>query len=350
MSRPNTRIARIARVRYPERPAALDAVGGPVLSPGPAAIDFTDGSAARLPPPAAAAAALLEALRDAGEPAYLMMEGDTIRRVFAPIVGRVDRCTEGEGGRLQIGIDASPRALWLRLVDDYSAGLRPVLSRALDSREVLLVAANRRGEVVDAEPASPEDALLAPDFTAVGAEPLDRIPTATVAPADLDDLFALVAAHDCRRRPPSPCIPFDYPDTGCDARAHKMCEVLGDHGIVAGKVWVFDGPEARTVNVPGCVVQWFWHVAAFVRVAGETGTAAVRVLDPSVHTESVSLGRFRAGLGVRASAVRFSAMAIYQMGQDGRGVTALPGQSDKDLPKYRACAALRRPPPPYGPC
>ena len=97
-------------------------------------------------------------------------------------------------------------------------------------------------------------------------------------------LFDLVAKANCPKqkfRPASAplCIPFMYPEGGCHARAHRMCHLLLERGVRAGKIWLFP-KEARKVftkNAPDFSVNWVMHVATIIDVAG-----TLLVLDPSL--------------------------------------------------------------------
>lgn len=86
----------------------------------------------------------------------------------------------------------------------------------------------------------------------------------------------------------STCIPFNYPEEGCQGRAAYMCAELHQLGIDSGKIWCFPAPDSRLVvptkNAPCGEASWIQHVAALVRVGNVT-----IVIDPSVPGESPTL-------------------------------------------------------------
>lgn len=233
---------------------------------------------------------------------------------------------------------------------------RPASSAVLNlmpagvSHDVVMVAPDSYGRVLNAAVA-PQFAPQAPEFAGAGAEDLTALATAVLPEASLPAVFTSMAGLACTPALPDDCLPFDYPNQGCESRSHWMCQLLEAEGHTLGKVWVFNFPEADTANHPCCHIKWHWHVAPFLRIEGEPDPiAAVRVLDPSLHpTGFVTLTAFLAGLGRTLAAVRFSDAKYFQMGFDGRGSLENLNQAADYLAIYRAKARSRGPQPPY-PC
>ena len=156
-----------------------------------------------------------------------------------------------------------------------------------------------------------------------------------------------VANSACAVAPPATCIPFDYPDTGCNARAHRVGTILADHNIESGKVWLFDeGMRIATRNFQaGCTIGWFYHVAPYIRVRGR-GQGSARVLDPALFPDgAVSVAEFLSGLHSQEQP-QYTRHKVYQLGPTG-GALEDPGQCDDDLQCFRQAAADRDPQPPY---
>lgn len=349
MPRPNTLAGMIAGVAsLPGSPDSTLTSTGPEAQ-GSWRVAFESGEGAVLPSDANPLDHdALELMRAQRRPAYVTVSDGLITSVDFGIVGRVSRAEAQVDGRLAVEIDASPLPFTVSAGEDNSS-IREFLSRAHADRQVVMVRAPQRGLIVDAD-AAPEEAWpLAPAFGPDGARPVGSIVVAALSKAGRDDAFRRVREHDKRAGPVHPCIPYDYPDTGCDARAHRMFEVLRDEGIVAGKVWVFDGPQTRTPNFPGCDIAWVWHVAIFVRADGERN-GDVHVIDPSLHSRELTLSGFLAGLQSTRARVLFSVGAFYKVDRDGRGVRPSASQCENDLAQYRLEAARRPSQPPYGRC
>ncbi len=105
-------------------------------------------------------------------------------------------------------------------------------------------------------------------------------------------------------------IEFNYPQGGCQQRAHIMSVMLAKKfNIQHGKVWLF-APitmhvhDARTLFVadknqitPNNVVEWNYHVAPVVQV-NDGNTTSVMVIDPSTNTNAPQLlADWFAGIG-----------------------------------------------------
>jgi hypothetical protein len=75
-------------------------------------------------------------------------------------------------------------------------------------------------------------------------------------------------------------IPFGYIVDGCYARAHIMNEILGDHGLANGKIFLFGHLSARNSLFPRGV-HWGYHVAPLVPVDDGAGVE-LRVVDPAI--------------------------------------------------------------------
>jgi Glutaminase len=109
-------------------------------------------------------------------------------------------------------------------------------------------------------------------------------------------LFAFLAQKTCPLPINSSCLPFRYPDDGCQGRAHLMCRDLltassggsGLPNVVSGKIWRHhtvdrQAYEVATSNSPECKVNWLFHCAPLIRLTDNT----LRVLDPALFNEPV---------------------------------------------------------------
>lgn len=288
-------------------------------------------------------------------PVYVTTSADRIESVRNPIVGRVTRFARGPSGRAAVDLDASAQTLYLPL--DGNDRIEQTLESAVGTTRVIWVVSNSLGMVIDADAAGPELEHLAPAFVATGAQSLNDIDVARVTAETLPLMFAAATATSCGVPPTGGCVPFNYPNRGCEARAHRMCQLLAAQGVTAGKIWIFDFPRATTSNFALCEIRWVWHVAAFVRSTDGDGLESVLVIDPSIDDTSVMrLSDYLQRVHCNTSSLRFSSARFYQVGADGRGsferhdFTRSGSQCEDDLEAYREEAAARNPQPPYAHC
>lgn len=326
----------------------IDGVAAAPPSPAALKVTFSTGEAATLIPAAPPYARfLVEQFQGGTRPLYATTEQGAITTLRVPLIGRVVNYHELPDGSAEAGLDASPLAL---VLDAGDVVLRELLRKANGSDNVVIVAPDSYGRVLAAAVA-PAVAPQAPQFGPGGAEELPALAVATLPEAQLPAIFACMAGLACTPALPDDCFPFDYPNQGCESRAHEMCRMLDAEGHTLGKVWIFNFPATTTPNYPGCHIKWHWHVAPFLRVEGEADPiASVRVLDPSLHTQGfVTLEAFLAGLGRTTADIKFSAARYFQLGFDGRGSLENLDQAIQYLAIYRAKARSRDPQPPY-PC
>jgi hypothetical protein len=62
-------------------------------------------------------------------------------------------------------------------------------------------------------------------------------PLTTVSVRKANDLFTAISQENCDVNAMcGDCIPFLYPNDGCQARTHRMCQLLANLGVTAGKI------------------------------------------------------------------------------------------------------------------
>lgn len=288
----------------------------------------------------------LARLYERRRPAYITAVGDQVIEVTEPVVGRLTRVEPPEGGVIKVALDASPRAL---TVTDTPENQRIVdVLRNAGNRPVMLVASDANA-VVDIDLAPEAAWYLAPAFAPAGAEAIDNIEVSQLNSTELEDAWEIVADQDCRTSGAADCIPFDYPVTGCNDRAHAMCLLLEGVGVIAGKLWLFDRRMfAFTKNYDNsCRIGWEFHVVPYVRTSTKPGTLGIRILDPSLFTGPVSFKGFIKALHSSSKKTMFSRAEFYQLDATGGGSRPWPDQMEDRLQEYREEAAKRNPQPPY---
>jgi hypothetical protein len=113
-------------------------------------------------------------------------------------------------------------------------------------------------------------------------------------------------------------IPFQFQDRGCEARAHKMVQLLEEKGILAGKV-VLQGKEENALQMttqyhPKGKVEWSFHMAPIIKVRTgkkkkikistgwfsseviEVDEVIDMVIDPSTSNGPITLKEWKASL------------------------------------------------------
>jgi Glutaminase len=89
------------------------------------------------------------------------------------------------------------------------------------------------------------------------------------------------------------CIPFQYCEDGCYARAHKMCWIINNtYHYSTHKIFSFAvGGYSLSVKAEkwgGCCINWWYHVAPLVNIKTPSGVKAY-VFDPAMFDQPVLL-------------------------------------------------------------
>lgn len=96
-------------------------------------------------------------------------------------------------------------------------------------------------------------------------------------------------------------IAFGYPQDGCYARAHIMCQRMLDAGLTPRKAWAFEDENYLVVKShDGKDVTWWYHVAPALSIRTPEGTVQDFVFDPSLFDGPVSLEEWGAIMSVTA--------------------------------------------------
>lgn len=115
----------------------------------------------------------------------------------------------------------------------------------------------------------------------------DRAPLITKT--ELDSIFKMLrdekALKDSKQR--SRRATWLFPDDGCYARAQLMIRLMKEKKLtLPAKIFAFGDLNADTPNHPDGAVNWWYHVAALVRVEKD-----YYVIDPSLEPEKPLLAQ-----------------------------------------------------------
>jgi hypothetical protein len=106
-----------------------------------------------------------------------------------------------------------------------------------------------------------------------------QVSATVLTPDEVERVFKTLAA--------TPNIPYQIPDDGCHARAHKMSMILEKMGITNVKIYTEGTLSVRTPRAPGGKVYWTYHVAPVVLTT--SGDKLIPMaLDPSLFDRPVT--------------------------------------------------------------
>ena len=256
----------------------------------PVEVEFANQQSASLNPAQPEAGFFLRALeasQRAGLAVCVDVAPDTgvIRDLWFPLDGRVLALFREQDGGLTLLLDSSPHPYTLGPQHPNRNTYEKMLVDAQLDDAPVHVTEDENGQVVDIR------RRLEPDILVCAAPP--PLPQArTVSRDRATQLFGMVANQSCDPANPSPdCIPFLYPDNGCNDRASAMCRILAQAGEMPLKIWNYalsrrEPLSVQTRNAPQCQVQWSYHVAVGlnVRFPGNDEPELL-VLDPSLFPE-----------------------------------------------------------------
>ena len=217
-----------------------------------------------------------------------------ITDLWFPVHGRVLGLFREPGGSLTIILDSSPRTYSLGAQHPNRKTYEQLLIEAqLDDAQVEVTEDDNAHVIHINRRVQPDDRLSA----ATTPAPQVR----TVSRDRATQLFGMVAGKTCHPANPSgDCIPFLYPDNGCNDRASAMCRILQQAGEMPLKVWNYaldrrDQLTVQTRNAPFCQVQWCYHVAVGLHVeSAESDDPELLVLDPSLFPGPVTAAEWQA--------------------------------------------------------
>lgn len=231
---------------------------------------------------------LLRRLQTVRRPTYLVLnrEGQLID-VRVPSIGRVTHLQPVAGGAWSVSVTGSSARFIIDRIQDPD---NFAFLEANATRGVAIVRDRRRGLDVHAIPSG--FVFTTPEFeelTMSGREVLEsttQLESIAVATRVFNDLLA----QSCPLlNQPAGCIPFRYPYDGCEARAHRMAEILWARPspITVGKAWQLGGGlRFDTDNAKCHFVEWDHHTAVFLRVK-VNGKSEVFIFDPSMFSTPV---------------------------------------------------------------
>jgi hypothetical protein len=227
--------------------------------------------------------------------AFLDIDRDTreLTLLAIPVTGGLGAVDQEPTGEVTVQVVGSSRIFVLRPTEPGFAGMRQILKDAFAEPAVVSIRLKPFSEeIADVrrvgpfeDPAKTEELKFDADLIATLPRFDERL---------IRKLFDFLVGEICDPlHVLQPCLPFHYPDDGCQGRAHVMCDKLLHASrkrpdlpdVISGKIWRHGLPkqtyEVATSNSPACKVNWLFHCAPIVHVTDGT----LRVLDPSLFDE-----------------------------------------------------------------
>lgn len=252
-------------------------------------VTFQNGRTLTLPSGSPYADDLLFAKR-AHRPALVKADGQVITFGGPAWISGVNRTQRVKQGLL-VFLRGRSSALLLQSRHHNFNQLSELFTSAVLARRVLAVAQAPATKIItDAIPSRTEA------FSGERIENLRQPPRLDLKPTTLARVktaiksFKRAECFPTRKGLPagSLCVPFNFPDDGCNARAAFMCDALKKRGIASGKVFCFAGSRAlltaKTGNAPCGRVSWIFHVATVVRIGD-----VEFVVDPALSKVHVTI-------------------------------------------------------------
>jgi hypothetical protein len=331
-------------------------------------VAFLDGSSAWLDPamPVWRRWAFgLSQLQRYGLLVYIEADPDTgvILDYEVPVTGRVVRLDRVPGGSYRIVIEGNFRVFMLSASNPHFKRFLEILERAReDGSAVVLTNRDDPNQIVDIRiPPPPPFATTVIEETPLCSQDAGEMPIVTEACRDA--MFALVSgAENCIPAAETPgCIPFLYPNSGCEARAHRMCQLISGQGVIPAKVFNYPAPgDILTVSTPNasqCVVYWAGHIAPVLQVDTGQGTTAIYVIDPSLFPSAVTLTEWLARQAgsyahylVSWQCYEPTVVPLGPWNTDPGSIAAPKSQTNVTLGECRGLLGRLHPPPPYSYC
>lgn len=227
--------------------------------------------------------------------AFLDIDRDTreLTALAIPTTGGIGALDEEPNGDVFVQLVGSSRIFVLKPAEPGFIAMRDTLRNA--AAEPAIVSVRMRqfsDEIVDVRRIGPFEGTQRTEGLLFG----DAL-VATLTPVDESvgrKLFDFLAGDICDPNAIlQPCMPFAFPDDGCQGRAHVMCQKLSTASeerpdlpdVLSGKIWrhgrLNEAYEVGTPNAPTCNVRWLFHCAPLIRLTDDT----LRVLDPALFKE-----------------------------------------------------------------
>jgi hypothetical protein len=286
---------------------------------------------------------MLRTLLDLKRPAYVELAAGTraVRRALIPRVGRVVAMTPRRAtGEFDIEVDESAAVLVAgtpTLDDPEPEKVVSFLRQALKDGQPRVITADPNSHVIlDAR--LPDHAIPPRMPCLAAAVPRDLITSLlSVEEKAVKDFFANLLQSECTLpKANGDCLPFQYPDDFCWAMASRICELLGQNDIAAGKAWLLGRLRFETPNAPGCVIEWSFHVAAFVRIGKTSDPNDVLIIDPAVFFDEgpTPLAEWRRRVHGDNATLLLSDHRPYRLNRSS-GICEHPGEAEGDLEMAR---------------
>lgn len=101
---------------------------------------------------------------------------------------------------------------------------------------------------------------------------------------ELQVVFDRILSYSCTNhsiKKIHPCIPFNYAEDGCFARAHAMRRIINEMGYECDKLFLYDDLNPK---INGNCYNWGYHVAIVLKVKNDKHQIKEVIIDPSLYS------------------------------------------------------------------
>lgn len=296
---------------------------------------------------------LLEAFQEIAEPVQVeATAGRTIAQLSLPLVTRVLAVQRDRSGHYHVRLDESAaRHTVSTSAPRYTDRVERLQESVKTRTPVLITEDPDTHEILGVNELPPGVELEPVPFGAMPSRAELRAMITALTKKQSDELVRRMRGRACSLPiPDSRSIPFLYPDNGCWVRAQRMCELMAETGIVAGKIWIYGDLQVRTANHQNGIVRWDWHVAPVVRLSG---SSQYRVIDPGLSDEkSLSRSEWVRAQGDPNAITDITPAGVFKQPEPGNRRAERPGETARSLTRFVAKLVERSQgraaPPPYG--
>ncbi|MBW2662458.1 MAG: hypothetical protein JRD93_10825 [Deltaproteobacteria bacterium] len=259
--------------------------------PNKVSVHFKSGQVASLDlqdPLSAHWARMIDRQTQANLPVYVEIDEESavITGVLIPRVFTVEKLETDDRGNLRVQLHQSQAIHALLHTDPDFEVMRDSLQAAHDDGSERLITSTRDDlEIIDVR-------TLPDNPDASNEDPPSAAPDPPVTPERADDIFDDMDSESCVPcNPSSTCIPFKFPDYGCQIRAHLMAYKMRNYTPPEDpeKIYIRGSLDPFVPNHPDCRLPlgWGWHIAPTLMVSLPGGDEK-RVIDPSLASAPVS--------------------------------------------------------------
>lgn len=113
-------------------------------------------------------------------------------------------------------------------------------------------------------------------------------------------------------------LAFESTEAACSRRAHQMCQVVVNEGLIPQKIWALESKNHRLKPMLATgPVDWWFHVALCLKVRMPDETLMNMALDPAIYDGPVPVEEWGKLLTPQPEKVSITRLGVAPPGYDG---------------------------------